>query len=95
MTWFSGIQPFLAKEHLNIAKEIGHGQGGVVYEGILSTRQYGLRPVAIKQLKEGTHITGSTCRKCKSDNFLEHEQIIYVSSNSRLKQLMDWRSNSH
>ena len=26
---------------------------------------------------------------------IEHEQIIYESSNSRMKQLMDWLSNSH
>ena len=26
---------------------------------------------------------------------IEHEQIIYVSSNRRMKQLMHWLSNSH
>ena len=26
---------------------------------------------------------------------IEHEQIIYESSNRRMKQLMDWLSNSH
>ena len=26
---------------------------------------------------------------------IEHEQIIYGSSNRRMKQLMDWPSNSH
>ena len=26
---------------------------------------------------------------------IEHEQIIYKSSNRRMKQLMDWLSNSH
>ena len=26
---------------------------------------------------------------------IEHEQIIYISSNRRMKQLMDWLSNPH
>ena len=26
---------------------------------------------------------------------IEHEQIIYESSNRRMKQLMDWLSNPH
>ena len=26
---------------------------------------------------------------------IEHEQILYESSNRRMKQLMDWLSNSH
>ena len=27
--------------------------------------------------------------------YIEHEQIINISSNRRMKQLMDWLSNSH
>ena len=53
MTWFLGSGTVLAEDHLVIKEEIGHGQGGVVYSGILSSRLYALRPVAIKQLKSG------------------------------------------
>ncbi len=53
MTWFPGNRAVLAKDHLRINEEIGHGQGGVVYTGILTTRLHALRPVAIKQLKQG------------------------------------------
>lgn len=55
MTWFTGNCEVLTEDHLKINEEIGHGQGGVVYSGLLKTRSRGRRPraVAIKQLKQG------------------------------------------
>ena len=53
MTWFSGNNAVLAKEHLHIKEEIGRGQGGLVFSGYLSTQMNALQRVAIKQPKPG------------------------------------------